>query len=379
MKKTAYIITTINKPVSLEGFCKNAVFYKHKNIDFFVVGDKKTPAEVPGYCEQLSSKYSIPVYYMGLKEQDKMIDDYKFDNMFPYNDANRRFLGMIKAYIEGYESFVLGDDDNFATNHDFFKHHDIVGTEKEIPLVESPSGWFNTCEFLIEEHNMPFYHRGYPWSKRKVQKETITIHHGKRKVVVNAGLWLDDPDVDAVTRLYYPVRAVDIKKEMTPHFGLFPRTWCPFNNQNTAIAREVLPAYFTIHHAKRYADVFPSFVVCKIAGHLDHVISYGYPLVRQIRNEHNLWVDMEDEMYGAQSAEIFIDLLRSSELSGKNYHDCIGDLNEHLDKNRKILTKLPDKQKKILLPFIDGQKVYHDRFDLIEKDSKKHIKNKNNR
>lgn len=370
IKKTAYIITTINKPVSLEGYCKNVEFYKHKNIDFFVVGDKKTPTGVPKYCEQLSSKYSIPIHYMHLKEQDKIIKDHKLDGMYPYNDANRRFLGMIKAYIQGYDTFVLGDDDNFATNHDFFSYHDIVGSERELPLIESPSGWFNTCEYLIEENNMPFYHRGYPWSKRKKQKELITIHNKKAKVVVNAGFWLDDPDIDAVSRLYYPIRAIDMKKEMTPYFGLFPGTWCPFNNQNTAMSREVLSGYLNIHNGLRYADVYPSFVVCMIAGHLNHIISFGYPLVRQLRNEHNLWDDMAEEMYGAQAAEILIDLLRSAELTGKNYHDCLGELNLHFDENKQAITNLPSRQRNTLLPFIEGLKTYYEAFESIHKEYK---------
>jgi len=371
IRKTAFVITTINKPTSLEEYCKQVESYNHKNVEFFVVGDKKTPSIVPGYCEDLSSKYSVPINYMDLKEQDEIIGEYDgLLDFYPYNDANRKHIGIIKAYIDGFETMIVGDDDNFATDHDFFGYHDIVGSDQELKLIESPSGWFNVCEYLIEENNMPIYHRGYPWSQRKIEKENTTIRKEKGKIMVNAGLWMDDPDVDAVSRLFWPIRAIGMQEDFSPNFGLYPGTWCPFNNQNTALDREVIPAYLTVYPTLRYSDILPSFVVCRIAEHLNHVISFGYPFSRQIRNKHNIWVDLEMEMYGAQAAEVFIDLLKSADLTKNSYHECLGELNTHFEKNRKIIENLPTKQKKMLTEFIEALNVYHYAFDTIRSNSK---------
>lgn len=368
MKKTAVITTTINMPLMLEHCCKNASFYNHKNLEFFIIGDKKTPIGVPKYCKELSSKYSYSVNYLGIDDQEEALKKYpKLLSIFPYNDANRKHLGVIIAYLKGFDVLIMLDDDNYTTNHDFFGHHNIVGTEKEMPLIESPSGWFNASEFLIEENNMPFYYRGFPWSQRKIQKELITMHHSKAKVVVNSGFWLDDPDVDATTRLYWPIRATGMKKEVAPNFGLFPGTWCPFNNQNTAIARDILPAYFTPPTAQRFCDLFPAFVVCRIAEHLKHVISYGYPFVRQHRNPHNLWDDMEKEIIGAQATETLIELLRSVTLTGSNYHDCLGELITHFEVKKEVIKNYPKRQKEMLFSFIEGLKIYHETFDSIKK------------
>ena len=156
MKKTAYVITTINNPVSLEGYCKQINFYNHKNIDFYVVGDLKTPKKVSDYCKKLQEKYDINITYFNPEFLDKMVKLYNIMDMYPPNDANRRTLGMIHAYFEGYETIIVGDDDNFVTGHDFFRHHNIVGEKIEIPLIESSNGWYNVCGCLEEKNDFYF-------------------------------------------------------------------------------------------------------------------------------------------------------------------------------------------------------------------------------
>jgi len=368
MNKIAVVTTTINKPEILEGCCKNAQKYNHKNVEFFIIGDKKTPKDVPSYCNKVSSNYGFPVHYYSIEDQEKELKDYpKLLKMVPYNDACRKQFGMVIAYIKGFDVLIMLDDDNHPTDHDFFGDHSIVGTEKEIPLIESHSGWFNACEYLIEENNMPFYYRGFPWSKRKIEKETIKIQRKKSKVMVNSGFWLEDPDVDASTRLYWPVRAIGMKDEMAPNFGLSPGTWCPFNNQNTAIAREVLPGYFTPYTALRFSDLFPAHVICRIAEHLNHVISYGYPFVNQFRNPHNLWKDIEKEVVGAQATEPLVEMLRSAELKGSNYHECLGELNQHFENNKNVINKLPQEQSKMLSFYVNDLKNYYEVFEEINK------------
>jgi hypothetical protein len=356
----------------LEKCCKNALKYNHKNIDFFVVGDKKTPKAVAKYCQKLTSTYKFPVHYLDIKDQEDLLKKYpKLLKLVPYNDACRKLYGLVIAYIKGFDTLIMLDDDNHPTEHDFFGRHGIVGQTPELSLIESPSGWFNTCEYLIEENNVPFYYRGFPWSQRKIKKDPIKIHKTRFKVTVNSGFWLEDPDVDATTRLYWPVRAVGMKKEMEPSFGLYPGTWCPFNNQNTAMAREVLPGYYTPYTALRFSDLYPAYVICRIAEQLKHIVSFGHPFVKQWRNPHNLWNDVKLEIVGAQSAEILIELLRSAKLSGDTYHKCLGELNKHFSKNIDVVKNLPENQSEMLMSFINDLNTYHEVFEAINKDIKK--------
>ena len=368
MKKTAVVSTSIRVPKMLEDYCRNANFYHHDNVKMFMVGDKKTPPEAREFCDRLSSTYHIPVQYLGIEEQEQALKAYpKLLKIIPYNSACRKLLGMLIAYLEGFETIITVDDDNFVTNHDFFGCHGIVGTEVELPLVESPSGWFNACEYLIEEHNIPFYYRGIPWSQRKAERDLVTVHSAEAKVIVNSGFWLDDPDIDASSRLFWPIRVTGMRPEMEPNFGLYPGTWCPFHNQNTAMAREILPAYFPPHSVKRFSESWPADVVCRIAQHLGHVVSYGFPLVRQIRNPHNYWQDMDDEKVGAQATEPLIDLLRSAKLTGNSYHDCLGELIMHLNAQMAVVERCPDDQGEMLTDFIRNLEVWHEVFDSIHK------------
>jgi len=369
MKKTAVVSTSIRIPEMLEDYCRNATFYGHQNIKMFMIGDRKTPVGARTFCERLTSTYGITVQYLDIEQQEQALKDYpKLSEVIPYNSACRKLLGMLIAYLEGYENLITVDDDNFVTNHDFFGCHDIVGEEVELPLIESPSGWYNACEHLIEDNNIPFYYRGIPWSQRKVEKELITIHPGKARVVANSGFWLDDPDVDASSRLFWPIRVTGMYPDMEPNFGLYPGTWCPFNNQNTAMSRDILPAYFTPHNAKRFSDIWPAYVVCRIAQHLNHVVSYGHPFVRQLRNPHNYWQDIDDEKVGAQATEPLVELLRSAKLNGKNYHECLGDLNNHFNANMDSIKELPKDQQDMTIDFIKCLEIWHEVFNSIPHD-----------
>lgn len=368
MKKTAIVTTTIRMPEMLEDYCKNARHYKHAGIHTFVVGDKKTPPEVSAFCNRLSSTYETTVQFLGIEDQEEALKDFpQLAKIVPYNSACRKLLGMLIAYLDGFENIITVDDDNFVSDQDFFGCHDIVGSEVELSLVESPTGWFNACEYLIEENNVPFYYRGIPWSQRKLKKEPATWHKAKIQVVANSGFWLDDPDIDAVSRLFWPINVIGMRSEVEPNFGLYPGTWCPFNNQNTAMSRDILPAYYTPHNAARFSDIWPAYVVCRIAQHLGHAISYGRPLVRQVRNPHNYWQDIDDEKVGAQATEPLVELLRSAKLTGKDYHECLGELISHIKINRTIIDSCPRDQKEMLAGFTDGLEVWHGIFDSIRK------------
>lgn len=366
MRTTVVVLTTIRVPEALEGYCYNANFYR-QHIKMLVVGDKKTPQQARAFCHQLSSTYPILVQYLGIEEQEQALKAYpKLLEIVPYNSACRKLLGMLIAYLQGFDNIITIDDDNFATSHNFVGCHSIVGTEVELSLVESPSGWFNTCEYLIEEHNLPFYYRGFPWSQRRVEKSLVTLYHSKARVVVNSGFWLGDPDIDAIAWLSWPIRVIGMHSEVEPNFGLYPGTWCPFNNQNTVMAREVLPAYFTPHNAGRFSDVWPAYIVCRIAQHLGHIISYGFPFACSVRNPHNYWQDLDQEKVGAQATEPLIGLLRSVTLTKNSYHDCLGELIDHLNTQIDVIKRCPSNQQDMLMDFIRSLEVWHEVFNSVQ-------------
>ena len=361
------VTTTINKPVLLDDYCRNAKKFNHQKVNFIVIGDKKTPATVGHFCAELERKYGYTVEYLGIADQISFLDDFKeLREHLPYNSIQRRNIGILKAYLDGAETIITIDDDNFVkAEDDFIGQHSIVGHQQKITAVSSSSGWFNVCKLLKEERGLPFYHRGFPIQKRSLT-DTATSHDQKRigKVVVNAGLWLDAPDIDAITWLAMPVKAVGITDEYPRGMALEIGTWSPFNSQNTALAREVVPAYFLSPHLGRYDDIWASYIVKRIADHLGDYIHYGYPLVTQERNYHDYLNDLKKEQFGMELSDNFVDGLRMMNFSGRNYQECFVEvidwLSDWMDQNELLKKNEPYREQ--VSQMITGMKIWKNIF-----------------
>ncbi len=329
--KTTIVTTTIYVPRALERYAQNARFYGHRDVSFVVIGDKKTPPETRAFCDSISAQY-YPCEYLDIEDQRAYLEPYpELWRHLPFNCIQRRDVGLLKAYEDGAGVVITIDDDNWMLNHDFIGLHGIVGQERELPAVESSSGWFNVCSMLEEAHETLFYHRGFPRGERWKEDQTFTsVAPLRRRVAVNAGLWLDDPDIDAMTRLERPIIVRGMQPGAPSRFVLHPGTWSPFNSQNTALMREVIPAYFMSPCIGRYDDIWPSYLVTRIANHLGDVIAYGHPLLRQQRNEHNLWKDLDDERVGMLLTDELCATLRSIALTGNTYAACYRELAQKL-------------------------------------------------
>ncbi|MFN7542010.1 MAG: hypothetical protein ACK5TN_04360 [Acidobacteriota bacterium] len=244
-------------------------------------------------------------------------------------------------------------------NHDFVAHHGIVGSAPELPPIESSSGWFNVCSVLEEANNTPFYHRGYPRGQRWKESENFYCTAPiTRRVAVNAGLWLDDPDIDAMTRLERPIGVKSLKPGYN-RFALQPGTSCPFNSQNTTILREVITAYFVSPTVGRYDDIWPSYFVVRIAQHLGDVISYGQPWLRQKRNEHVLWKDLDNERIGMLLTDELCEALRGISFDGVTYSECFGELARKLPQAWPAGEKWTDAMRAAREGLIEGLYVWH--------------------
>ncbi len=157
--------------------------------------------------------------------------------------------------------------------------------------------------------------------------------------VVNAGLWLRNPDVDATANIEEPIRVV----EMAPIAGdrtcaLAPGTWCPFNSQNTAFDIAVLPAMYLVvmldmlrgYRIGRLDDIWMSYFVRAIADQLGDVVLYGPPLVAQHRNPHNYTRDLAEELGGYILTEKLVEYLHSFRTGERTYLGAYRDLIYHL-------------------------------------------------
>ena len=326
MNKTVIVTTTINVPVFLETICKNAVRYSRKDFSFMIIGDIKTPNETRQYCKMISDKFNVDIKYLDIPDQEKaLLKHRELLDFVPLNHSARKTVGNFLAYLDGCESIIALDDDNYATETDFIGYHSIVGKEIEINVIHSESGWYNTCEQMIEKNRIPFYPRGYPWAQRFLP-QIIAKERKKVKVIINEGMVLGDPDIDAVSRLFWPIETIAMDSEFEPCFGLSSRTWAPFNDQNTAFCRELIPVYFKPLSTGRNGDIWTAFVIAKLAGHLGDTITHGQPLARQIRNYHDICQDYKNEELTNRTTDQFVSLLQKVQLTKETYIEAIDEL-----------------------------------------------------
>lgn len=338
-KKYSLVTTTINVPHLLSEYVKDAIRFKRDIEQFIVVGDKKTPSDAVTFCKRLEDELGIKCIFLSVEDQEKYLNRWhEFKNFLPWNCIQRRDVGLVYAFYEGSADIVITiDDDNLLSQQDYFGHHDIVGNRQNLKIVSADSGWWNVCEMLEEARGIPFYHRGYPYSKRwMTDEDKKSIKEVSGRVVVNAGLWLDDPDVDALTRLYFPVRAIKPSPFFEDKLACDIGTWSPFNSQNTAILREAIPAYFIFPHVGRYDDIWASFVFRYISDFVGDFVTYGSPIVCQRRNPHDYLKDFDAERFGVEFTDIFIEALKNCKLTSKDYRSAFAEVAEQFHNNIKI-------------------------------------------
>ena len=359
MSKTVITITTINVPTFVEGICENINTHGHSDVSILVIGDVKTPTETRGYCSTNAKKYGIEIEYLGIEDQQNALSDHqKLLDLFPYNTPDRVILGGILSYMRGCDRTIAVDDDNYTTEHDFVGFHTITGTESELKLINNEAGWFNVHNALEEEHNIPFYPRGYPWDQRNPEANKKTYHSQKARVVVNQGLVLEDPDIDAISRLFWPIRATAMNSDFDSQFGLYPGIWSPFNYQNTSLCRELIPLYYRPISTQRNADIWTAYLFNKLAEHFGDVITFGQPLVKQIRNTHDLWDDLDIELINNRATDYLITILRNVRLTEKSYLDALIELLNKSEQEMKAMKDIPSSELEMIKGFFSEYQIW---------------------
>jgi hypothetical protein len=364
--ETAIVTTTINIPELLKKYGENARRHGHSDLKFIVIGDRKSPAETRAFCDSIAKDW-FSCEYLDIEDQRVYLQRFpELGEHLIFDSPSRRNIGILKAFEDRARVMITIDDDNLILNQDFVRCHGVVGTTPELPVYESTSGWFNVCSLLVEDHNTPFYHRGFPMGMRWRESEAfLNQATSARRVVANAGFWLDDPDIDAVSRMNRVLAVRGLRHPHMPTIALEPGTWSPFNSQNTALMRDAIPAYFLSPYTGRYDDIWGSYVINRIAQHLGDAISFGEPVVRQKRNIHDPWNDVDRERNGMILTDAFTTALRGIPLSGTTYHACFGEIAAQLAEAWPEGSKWNDSLKLWRSRFIEGLGVWHRVFSAI--------------
>ncbi len=250
---------------------------KEHNTPFIVIGDTKSPAEFKlDGCDfwSVDRQLTLP---------------FELAKITPTRHYSRKNLGYLIAIQNGATELVETDDDNIPRK-EFWK----AKTREVKSYAFENTGWVNVYHYFTKKMIWP---RGFPLEElQKKQPDTATLENRAINCPIQQGLADENPDVDAVYRLTYPL---PINFEIKTKLALGKNAWSPFNSQNTywfkeAFALMYLPSYCSF----RMTDIWRSYVAQRIAWECGWSVLYHEPTVWQERNEHNLMKDFEDEISG---------------------------------------------------------------------------------
>ncbi len=275
MKKTL-VITSIaadTLPV-LHTFAKEC---SERNIDFILIGDTKSPAtfSIDG-CDFWSVERQLQTQF-------------SFAALCPTRHYARKNIGYLIAMQQGCDNIVETDDDNLP-REEFWSQH----TRNVKAYDVKGQGWLNVYHYFSDVFIWP---RGLPLEELQKQLPDVDTFDMKEVLCpIQQGLADENPDVDAVYRLTYPL---PLSFNKSQPLALGQDTWCPFNSQNTYWYKEAFPLlYLPAYCSFRMTDIWRSYVAQRIAWANNWSILFHEATVWQERNQHNLMKDFEDEIPG---------------------------------------------------------------------------------
>jgi len=296
--RLALCTTTVNVPHVLKLY--EAVSERAR---FFVACDQKTPIKE---CRESSA-----AWFISLEQQKR----WKCSDLIGWNSIQRRNIAFLEALAWGAEIIVSVDDDNIPLDDCYFAHHDTALSHPHRGLMANPPDrWFDVGMLL----QPPAKHRGFPYGRKACKS---FAHHVEARIGVNAGICLGDPDIDATTRMAIAPEVHQVSQLLETGIVVNPNVWTVFNSQNTAILRELAPAWGMIPFVGRMDDIYASLICQRVMRERNLHVRFGKPFVFQQRNDHNLVKDLRGEIDGYENVLRLADCLDKIVLAGRNVID----------------------------------------------------------
>ncbi len=331
MKSMSLVITTIHGGSVLDSYCKKARQEGvEKQLQINVIPDKKSPSGLFKKCRALHEQ-GFNIFCPTIQEQEEFLQKISFPlDIIPYNSDNRRNIGYLFSLSQGNETIISIDDDNYCCEDakNVYADYSIVADKNktQFDVFSAENGWINFCDwlYLINSKNY-VYPRGYPYHKRHLrEKEDYSIHEEIDRVKLNVGLWIGDPDLDAITWLSSPVRVI---KAASKSFLMGKNMWAPINTQNTSLHRELMVAYYYVRMGDtirgnvidRFGDIFSGYFLQACMKHMGDRIRVGTPIAYHRRNLHNYMEDLACEFPGIYITEELTQWLCEVKLEGSTY------------------------------------------------------------
>lgn len=290
MNTQCIVTTTIQKP-------QPALFklLSFKEWDIILAGDTKTPDEDYRRLEKEHSNFK----YISVQEQDGM--DSTLSALIGWRCIQRRNMALLYAYRKKqYKVIGTFDDDNII--YDSWDGTTLVG--KDVNINEFTTSLPALDPFKVI--GLDYHHRGYPLTYINQRDKEDAIFNGKK--LINVGIEVPipegDPDIDAITRI---MKAPDLSVKQVHKELTLPFTSdkiMPFNSQCTFVRADLIPYYMMLVDVGRHDDILGAYLLQKMTG---AKVVFSKPIAKQIRNEHDLTVDMSKEIFGYCNSAKFIE------------------------------------------------------------------------
>lgn len=281
--KKIIITTTIHEPTPAI-----RLFDQMEDWELIVVGDRKTPQDYQLgrgtfiACAQIEADYK------------KLLDAIGWNTV----DLGRN-VGFIEAFRRGADIAATIDDDNIPLSN--WGKNVMVGNDVRVVEYGKPNAMmFDPLSVTTQNH---LWHRGFPLQAIPKVPDRLPVQPIKRHILVQADLWLGDPDIDAICRM--------IHDPLVDDYGVLPPLFTggqfsPFNTQNTFLAREALVDFCSLPFLGRMDDIWGSYLF--EANH-PRSVAYGPPSVYSHRCPHDLQQDFRDEILGYERGYEFVTAL----------------------------------------------------------------------
>lgn len=263
---------------------------------FLIIGDTKSPATFSlAHCE-----------FMSVSDQQAWSQSHNltYASLCPTRHYARKNIGYLEAIRAGAPFIVETDDDNQpieyvtpAPQSDHQPHRGAFFAPRSLnrtAKVLHHGGWVNLYRYWSTTDIWP---RGFPLEH--VQQGVPNLAETLAQRVdcpIQQGLADENPDVDAIYRLTRPLPVFFDSHE---DIAITADAWCPFNSQNTTFFPQAFPLlYLPALCSFRMTDIWRSFIAQRICQAYQWPILFHDATVRQLRNDHNLIRDFEDEVSG---------------------------------------------------------------------------------
>lgn len=273
--KCSLVVTSIASPNEM--LRKLAIECVKNRCKFILIGDVKSP-----------KNFSLKdCQFYSIEKQNEL--GLSFAEKCPTNKYSRKNIGYLLAIQNSSDIIVETDDDNLPYENFLFS----IQQRHEAKLMKH-SGWVNIYNYFTNDNIWP---RGFPLEYvRNYCDFDILLDEEKVDCPIQQRLVDGDPDVDSIYRMIFSYPCYFIKGKF---ISIGVGTWCPFNSQNTVWFKSVFELmYLPSYCSSRMTDIWRSFIAQRILWENNMQVLFTSPTMNQIRNEHILLNDFQDEIEG---------------------------------------------------------------------------------